>query len=326
MLCLKKQISILLAGLLAVSLAACGQTSVSEPDSSQPESIPASSSTSGTDPIPDSEPVMTPDQRALQIEIWNLDPGVCDTHKYYTTILDPFIEYVGADRFEEWKQQAEKDGVLVNIRTFVDHFEIDRDTFLDILKSTYEAEKIYPSFEAYLETLYTNDQLDAVFDGDEEDLRLAFGFSQTEGSMLRNEPAPPIPSMTPEERENWIEKVWSDPDHPPFYLLARYKAIRLVFLDLAEQSSPSLMQTWKELDEEHCNIRTFVDHFGIDRDTFIKTLQDSYELSPELQERYPTVQDYINDLYTEEQLDAIFGGDEKDLRFAFYLPEDYPVL
>lgn len=206
---------LLLSGLLVLSAVSCGQQgntakdsssqleSVSSlesaPSSSLPESsesevssqlepsgsVPESGESEKNTSLPEtSQPEeSTPDSadasESSQPPVYTLEQerGISD----FTMITAILLDYVGVENAESWAKTSYEQGKARNIKTFVDHFQIDYDTFWGIFEDDYEIlvnegnnNLGYQSVEEYMHSYYTDEQLNALFYGDDETIRTAF--------------------------------------------------------------------------------------------------------------------------------------------------------
>ena len=142
-----KCIPLLLATALAISTVSCGRnengntinegTSSSQPESSVSQTNEESSS------LPESTSQIF-DEPTAQTAVFEVIDG-------------DLIDYIGYKTFDPWMQEMQKQHKAINIQSFVMHFQIDRATLESILPNT-----------------YTSEQLDALYNGDEEAILKAF--------------------------------------------------------------------------------------------------------------------------------------------------------
>lgn len=146
-----KCIPLLLATALAIFTVSCGQnengntikegTSSSQPESSVSQTSEESSS------LPESTAQNFDPEESF-------DPAQTAA---FEVIDGDLLDYVGYKTFEPWMQEMQKQHKAINIQSFVVHFQIDRATLESILPNT-----------------YTSEQLDALYNGDEEAILKAF--------------------------------------------------------------------------------------------------------------------------------------------------------
>lgn len=206
----KPTVSLLLAGMLSLSVISCSQIEsggtisegtssslpessgadvslpeVSQPTSSQPEetaSVPENTQSSEPPAQQESSAASAEETNNQYEEYWNDEYGREQLIGAYGKIRLMFQYYVGEDNYNAWNQQALAEGKQVNIRTFVDHFGIDQQTFLSIIYDVYENDtgtpwkEIYATKEDFLHSMYSDQQVDAIFHGDDAALREAFHF------------------------------------------------------------------------------------------------------------------------------------------------------
>lgn len=76
----------------------------------------------------------------------------------FESIKVNLINYVGSENFDSWRLDMQAQGNAINIKNFVEQFQIDR-----------------AALESNAPNLYTAEQLDALYSGDSEAIRTAFG-------------------------------------------------------------------------------------------------------------------------------------------------------
>lgn len=201
---IKPTLSLLLAGILSLSVISCGQiengdpvsegTSSSQPESSQTggdSSLPEEDNSAPESSQPDEgssapESPQTGESSAPADSAENSDSSGSSSYTLeqergisdFTMISDILLDYVGVENSEAWAKDYYEQGKTRNIKTFVDYFQIDYDTFWKIFEdvaATLEENPLgYPSDQEYIYNYYTDEELNALFYGDEAAIREAF--------------------------------------------------------------------------------------------------------------------------------------------------------
>ena len=178
--------SLCLIALLVCTITSCNQTtnnnsepapssslseiSQPEPSSSVPESVESEENT-----LKSSEPTENfneEDQTYTQEE----QEAIND----FITFDVNLISFVGQEEFEAWARTFYAQDKPENVKTFIDYFQIDYDTFWEIFETDYNERQTdinaagYHSVEEYMHSYYTDEELNALFYGDEAAIRAAF--------------------------------------------------------------------------------------------------------------------------------------------------------
>lgn len=121
------------------------------PESSETESIPESSQSQDASPSSQNTDSSTAENEPTE----SFDEAQTAA---YEVISGDLITYVGSENFDSWRLDMQAQGNAINIKNFVEQFQIDR-----------------AALESNAPNLYTAEQLDALYSGDSEAIRTAFG-------------------------------------------------------------------------------------------------------------------------------------------------------
>ena len=171
----KKKIAVLImAAILAAGAVSCSQIedreTISENSTSSQQESSSSLPESSQAPTESSEPEesLSSETESLPADETNQSGESSISNNYsieeerainhFTTYDSLLITHVGQENFETWMQEQQANGKSAGIKAFIDHFQIDRATL-----------------ESCSPGLFTQTELDALYGGDEEAIRTAFG-------------------------------------------------------------------------------------------------------------------------------------------------------
>lgn len=174
---MKKNVALLLCAAILLVCASCSQsiTDTEGDNSSTPSNInladssrTQSESDIGADT--DSKPGKESDPSVAEDGIGGED--FCMVHKFlYHSYSTQLLNYVGYENFQKWSKSMQSDPPKeMSIVTFVEHFQIPKETLIAVERATYTDD--FAEYDGV--TMLSLEQIDAIYSGDKRLINEAF--------------------------------------------------------------------------------------------------------------------------------------------------------
>ena len=174
---MKKYVALLLCAAILLVCASCSQsiTDTEGDNSSTPSNInladssrTQSESDIGADT--DSKPGKESDPSVAEDGIGGED--FCMVHKFlYHSYSTQLLNYVGYENFQKWSKSMQSDPPKeMSIVTFVEHFQIPKETLIAVERATYTDD--FAEYDGV--TMLSLEQIDAIYSGDKRLINEAF--------------------------------------------------------------------------------------------------------------------------------------------------------
>ena len=349
---------------LTLLLAACSASA--SPESSSPAVLPPEPSSTFSTPEPSSEVEEPP---------LPVNTGMCKAHNpWYHSIPAGLLEHVGWEESNQWEREQQwKDtnpdfypfNEGMNIENFIRDFHITKEVFLECVRPPVSAEDLarvsaddgldhtMTETEYYNRYSFTDEQIDALFSGDQRRINEAFCgplafVNEADGELYsiywlaEHTAADYTAAGLPRDKIKKIVSLAQLPEyadctplgdrvmnilnqasdgsisicytHNVMYHFIDGSLIDYIGMDVFNAWIDSLGYDFNEWNsDENCNIVAFVEHFQISKETFISLTREG--VSEDFLEEHDGITEY-----SMEQIDAIYSGDPKEVNRVFCGP------
>lgn len=278
---------------------------------------------------------------------------VCLAHKYlYHAYSSQLLDYVGYENFEAWGQQMrDKPNEEVNIVSFVEYFQIPKETLIKVERANYTED--FAEYDGV--TMLSLEQIEAIYSGDKKRINetfcgpLAF-VNESDGELYS------IYWLAEHTAEDYL-KAGLPLEKVEEVVRGAEAESNTEILELAKKARAALEDAWvkngsaletsdggqnpcmehtfsyhtitgelikfvgaekfdawvTECSDDEMNISNFVEEFQIPKEDFSRIIQESVEpMSAEEQEAYREEFGF-----TEKQIEALYSGNQAAVNEAF---------
>ena len=182
---MKKKTALCLICALALSLVSCGDktlTTESTPESSQTVQLENSDTTTDKEIS-----IISDSESSVDEEVGGFSPDACMSHTFsYHSISAELINYVGKEEGHAWTSATadgsndpyNRIGEDMTILAFIQEFDIPKETFIEVTRAHITddfLDMLQMTREEYYEEFgYTDEQIDALYSGDQDAIDRAF--------------------------------------------------------------------------------------------------------------------------------------------------------